>query len=172
MESYNQKEINRRRTFGIISHPDAGKTTLTEKLLLFGGAINMAGAVKAKKAARHATSDWMKMEQERGISVTSSVMQFRYRERIVNLLDTPGHADFSELTLYTTFEPCPMCCGAILASGVHTLVMGARHNLAQSRWGAYTVERLLDLTNRAGQLIVITGVLTQACADVRMLETK
>ena len=83
-----------------------------------------------------------------------------------------GHTDFSELTLYTTFEPCPMCCGAILASGVHTLVMGARHNLAQSRWGAYTVERLLDLTNRAGQLIVITGVLTQACADVRMLEAK
>jgi len=83
-----------------------------------------------------------------------------------------GYTDFSELTLYTTFEPCPMCCGAILASGVHTLVMGARHNLAQSRWGAYTVERLLDLTNRAGQLIVITGVLTQACADVRMLEAK
>ena len=83
-----------------------------------------------------------------------------------------GHTDFSELTLYTTFEPCPMCCGAILASGVHTLVMGARHNLAQSRWGAYTVERLLDLTNRAGQLIVITGVLTQACTDVRKLETR
>ena len=83
-----------------------------------------------------------------------------------------GHTDFSELTLYTTFEPCPMCCGAILASGVHTLVMGARHNLAQSRWGAYTVEKLLDLTNRTGQLIVITGVLAQACADVRMLEAK
>ena len=83
-----------------------------------------------------------------------------------------GHTDFSELTLYTTFEPCPMCCGAILASGVHTLVMGARHNLAQSRWGAYTVERLLDLTNRTGHLIVVTGVLTQACADVRMLEAK
>ena len=82
-----------------------------------------------------------------------------------------GHTDFSELTLYTTFEPCPMCCGAILASGVHTLVMGTRHNLAQSRWGAYTVERLLDLTNRTGQLIVITGVLPQACADVRKLET-
>ena len=83
-----------------------------------------------------------------------------------------GHTDFSKSILYTTFEPCPMCCGAILASGVHTLVMGARHNLAQSRWGAYTVERLLDLTSSAGQLTVITGVLTQACADVRMLETK
>ncbi len=96
-----QKQLERRRTFAIISHPDAGKTTLTEKLLLFGGAIKMAGAVKAKKAARHATSDWMKMEQERGISVTSSVMQFRYANYIVNLLDTPGHADFSEDTYRT-----------------------------------------------------------------------
>ena len=83
-----------------------------------------------------------------------------------------GHTDFSKLTLYTTFEPCPMCCGAILASGVHTLVMGARHDLAQSNWGAYTVETLLELTNRADQLIVITGILTQACADVRKLETE
>ena len=82
-----------------------------------------------------------------------------------------GHTDFSKSTLYTPFEPCPMCCGAILAGGVHTLVMGARHNLAQSRWGAYTVEKLLELTNRADQLIVITGVLPQACADVRKLET-
>ncbi|MCC6592920.1 MAG: GTP-binding protein, partial [Xanthomonadales bacterium] len=93
-----QAEARRRRTFAIISHPDAGKTTLTEKLLLFGGAIQMAGSVKSRKAARHATSDWMALEKERGISVTSSVMQFPYADRIVNLLDTPGHADFSEDT--------------------------------------------------------------------------
>ena len=91
-------EIKRRRTFGIISHPDAGKTTLTEKLLLFGGAIKMAGAIKARKADRHATSDWMAIEQERGISVTSSVMKFNYRDFEINLLDTPGHQDFSEDT--------------------------------------------------------------------------
>ena len=91
-------EASRRRTFAIISHPDAGKTTLTEKLLLFGGAIQMAGSVKGRKAARHATSDWMALEKERGISVTSSVMQFPYEGKIVNLLDTPGHADFGEDT--------------------------------------------------------------------------
>ena len=94
-------EIARRRTFAIVSHPDAGKTTLTEKLLLFGGAIVLAGAVKGRKAARHATSDWMALERERGISVTSSVMQFPYGEAIVNLLDTPGHQDFSEDTYRT-----------------------------------------------------------------------
>jgi peptide chain release factor 3 len=94
-------EIGRRRTFAIISHPDAGKTTLTEKLLLFGGAIQMAGTVKGRKAARHATSDWMRLEQQRGISVTSSVMQFPYRDCVVNLLDTPGHEDFSEDTYRT-----------------------------------------------------------------------
>jgi len=98
MDRFNQKEINRRRTFGIISHPDAGKTTLTEKLLLFGGAIQQAGAVKARKAARHATSDWMAIEKERGISVTTSVMKFNYRDFEINLLDTPGHQDFSEDT--------------------------------------------------------------------------
>ncbi len=95
------REVRRRRTFAIISHPDAGKTTLTEKLLLYGGAIQLAGTVKGRKASRHATSDWMALEQQRGISVTSSVMQFPYRERVVNLLDTPGHEDFSEDTYRT-----------------------------------------------------------------------
>src|SRR3954465_7185923 len=94
-------EVARRRTFAIISHPDAGKTTLTEKLLLYGGAIHLAGAVKGRRGQRHATSDWMALEQERGISVTSSVMQFEYDGRVVNLLDTPGHEDFSEDTYRT-----------------------------------------------------------------------
>jgi peptide chain release factor 3 len=95
------RETAMRRTFAIISHPDAGKTTLTEKLLLFGGAIQLAGTVKGRKASRHATSDWMELEKQRGISVTSSVMQFPYRDAIVNLLDTPGHEDFSEDTYRT-----------------------------------------------------------------------
>ena len=92
------REVKRRRTFAIISHPDAGKTTLTEKLLLFGGAIQMAGTVKARKSGRHATSDWLEIEKQRGISVASSVMQFTYDDCVINLLDTPGHQDFSEDT--------------------------------------------------------------------------
>ncbi|EIJ42410.1 peptide chain release factor 3 [Beggiatoa alba B18LD] len=95
------EETAKRRTFAIISHPDAGKTTVTEKLLLFGGAIQLAGTVKGRKAARHATSDWMELEKQRGISVTSSVMQFPYKDIIINLLDTPGHEDFSEDTYRT-----------------------------------------------------------------------
>jgi peptide chain release factor 3 len=96
-----QQAVDRRRNFAIISHPDAGKTTLTEKLLLYGGAIHEAGAVKARKEQRHATSDWMEMEKQRGISITSTVLQFEYRQRYINLLDTPGHQDFSEDTYRT-----------------------------------------------------------------------
>ena len=96
-----EEQVRKRRTFAIISHPDAGKTTLTEKLLLYGGAIQLAGTVKGRKASRHATSDWMALEQQRGISVTSSVMQFPYNNHVINLLDTPGHEDFSEDTYRT-----------------------------------------------------------------------
>jgi peptide chain release factor 3 len=101
VKKHNTQEVERRRTFAIISHPDAGKTTITEKLLLFGGAIQQAGEVRARKSARHATSDWMEMEKQRGISVTSSVMKFNYRDHEINLLDTPGHNDFSEDTYRT-----------------------------------------------------------------------
>lgn len=96
-----KKEIEKRRTFAIISHPDAGKTTLTEKLLLYGGAINTAGSVKGKKTSKHAVSDWMEIEKQRGISVTSSVLQFKYNDYCINILDTPGHQDFSEDTYRT-----------------------------------------------------------------------
>jgi len=96
-----EDQVRKRRTFAIISHPDAGKTTLTEKLLLYGGAIQLAGTVKGRKASRHATSDWMALEQQRGISITSSVMQFPYNDHVINLLDTPGHEDFSEDTYRT-----------------------------------------------------------------------
>src|SRR5947209_5722688 len=93
-----EKQISRRRTFAIISHPDAGKTTLTEKFLLYGGAVQLAGAVKARKNQRETTSDWMELERKRGISVSSTVLQFDYGGKIINLLDTPGHRDFSEDT--------------------------------------------------------------------------
>jgi len=101
MDANTQREIERRRTFAIISHPDAGKTTLTEKLLLYGGAIQSAGSVKGKHGDKHATSDWMELEKQRGISVTSSVMQFQYEGYCINILDTPGHQDFSEDTYRT-----------------------------------------------------------------------
>jgi peptide chain release factor 3 len=103
-----QSEVDKRRTFAIISHPDAGKTTITEKVLLFGNALQIAGTIKGKKSGQHAKSDWMEMEKERGISVTTSVMQFPYADHLVNLLDTPGHADFSEDT-YRTLTAVDSC---------------------------------------------------------------
>ena len=109
-----QQEINRRRTFAIISHPDAGKTTLTEKLLLYGGALALAGSVTARKNQRSTTSDWMELEKQRGISVSSTVLQFEYGGCVVNLLDTPGHKDFSEDTyrVLTAVEAAIMVIGA------------------------------------------------------------
>ncbi|MGD9560506.1 MAG: peptide chain release factor 3 [Oscillospiraceae bacterium] len=114
------EEIKRRRTFAIISHPDAGKTTLTEKLLLYGGAINLAGSVKGKKASRHAVSDWMEIEKQRGISVTSSVLQFEYAGYCVNILDTPGHQDFSEDTYRTLMAADAAVMVIDAAKGVET----------------------------------------------------
>ena len=95
-----REEIERRRTFAIISHPDAGKTTLTEKLLLYGGAIQTAGSVKGKQSAKHAVSDWMDIEKQRGISVTSSVLQFNYQGKCINILDTPGPVSYTHLDVY------------------------------------------------------------------------
>jgi len=109
-----KEETARRKTFAIISHPDAGKTTLTEKLLLYGGAIRTAGSVKARKAKKHAVSDWMEIEKQRGISVTSSVMQFDYDGYRINILDTPGHQDFSEDT-YRTLTAAD--CAVMLIDG-------------------------------------------------------
>ena len=108
-------EVAKRRTFAIISHPDAGKTTITEKLLLMGKAIAVAGTVKSRKSDRHATSDWMEMEKQRGISITTSVMQFPYRDHMVNLLDTPGHEDFSEDTYRTLTAVDSACRSSVTA---------------------------------------------------------
>ena len=114
------EQIDKRRTFAIISHPDAGKTTLTEKLLLYGGAIQQAGIVKGKKGARAAVSDWMEIEKQRGISVTSSVLQFRYNGYCVNILDTPGHQDFSEDTYRTLMAADSAVMVIDAAKGVET----------------------------------------------------
>ena len=116
--SVQQQEVDLRRTFAIISHPDAGKTTITEKVLLFGQALQKAGTVKGKKSGQHAKSDWMEMEKDRGISITTSVMQFPYEGCLVNLLDTPGHEDFSEDT-YRTLTAVDSCLMVIdVAKGV------------------------------------------------------
>ena len=115
-----KQEIEKRRTFAIISHPDAGKTTLTEKFLLYGGAINQAGIVKGKKNSKHAVSDWMEIEKQRGISVTSSVLQFDYDGYSINILDTPGHQDFSEDTYRTLMAADSAVMVIDAAKGVET----------------------------------------------------
>ena len=147
-------EIQKRRTFAIISHPDAGKTTLTEKFLLYGGAINLAGSVKGKATARHAVSDWMEIEKERGISVTSSVLQFNYDGYCISILDTPGHQDFSEDT-YRTLMAADSAVMVIDASkGVEAqtrklfkvCAMRHRSSLSSIRWIVDTndMHELLD----------------------------
>ena len=126
-----EKEISIRRTFGIISHPDAGKTTLTEKLLLFGGAIQVAGAVKSNKIKRHATSDFMEIERQRGISVATSVMAFEYRGRKINILDTPGHEDFAEDTFRTLTAVDSAVVVIDVAKGVERSNRKTRHRLSK-----------------------------------------
>ncbi|MCU7827801.1 MAG: peptide chain release factor 3 [Candidatus Thiodiazotropha sp. (ex Myrtea sp. 'scaly one' KF741663)] len=162
------EQLSRRRTFAIISHPDAGKTTLTEKLLLYGGAIQMAGSVKGRKAARHATSDWMEMEKERGISVTSSVMQFPYRDETVNLLDTPGHEDFSEDT-YRTLTAVDSALMVIdVAKGVETRTIKLMEVCRLRDTPILTFVNKLDREGRDPLEILdeIESVLKIACAPV------
>ena len=163
-----EQEAARRRTFAIISHPDAGKTTLTEKLLLFGGAIQLAGTVKGRKAARHATSDWMELEKQRGISVTSSVMQFPYGGAIVNLLDTPGHEDFSEDT-YRTLTAVDSALMVIdCAKGVETRTIKLMEVCRLRDTPIYTFINKLDREGRdpIELLDEIENVLAIKCAPV------
>lgn len=144
-----QQEVDKRRTFAIISHPDAGKTTLTEKLLLFGGAIRLAGSVKARKASKHATSDWMEIEKQRGISVTSSVMQFDYNGHRINILDTPGHQDFSEDT-YRTLTAADSAVMLIdVAKGVEAQTMKLFQVCAQRGIPIFTFINKLDREGRS-----------------------
>ncbi|MCB1857282.1 MAG: peptide chain release factor 3 [Gammaproteobacteria bacterium] len=162
------EQLKRRRTFAIISHPDAGKTTLTEKLLLYGGAIQMAGTVKGRKAARHATSDWMSIEKERGISVTSSVMQFPYGDAIVNLLDTPGHEDFSEDT-YRTLTAVDSALMVIdVAKGVEARTIKLMEVCRMRDTPILTFVNKLDREGRDAMEILdeIEGVLGISCAPV------
>ncbi|GGH34892.1 peptide chain release factor 3 [Paenibacillus segetis] len=149
LEQELQREVDKRRTFAIISHPDAGKTTLTEKLLLFGGAIRLAGSVKARKASKHATSDWMEIEKQRGISVTSSVMQFDYNGHRINILDTPGHQDFSEDT-YRTLTAADSAVMLIdVAKGVEAQTIKLFQVCAQRGIPIFTFINKLDREGRS-----------------------
>ncbi len=160
--------VRRRRTFAIISHPDAGKTTVTEKLLLLGGAINAAGTVKARKSARHVTSDWMEIERQRGISVTSSVMQFEYRDCVINLLDTPGHEDFSEDTyrVLTAVDSALMVIDA--AKGVEERTVKLLEICRMRRTPIVTLINKLDRHSRAPLELLdeIENVLKIKCAPL------
>jgi peptide chain release factor 3 len=167
-DDYNAAMYLDRRTFAIISHPDAGKTTLTEKLLLHGGAINLAGEVKGKKARRHATSDWMELEKQRGISVTTSVMQFPYNGRIVNLLDTPGHEDFSEDT-YRTLTAVDSCLMVIdAAKGVEDRTVKLMEVCRLRTTPIFTFVNKMDRDTRNPMEVLdeIEAVLKIKCAPV------
>ena len=162
------REVARRRTFGIISHPDAGKTTLTEKLLLFSGAIQMAGTVNARKSGRHATSDFLEIEKQRGISVASSVMQFEYRDHVVNLLDTPGHQDFSEDTyrVLTAVDSALMVIDA--AKGVETQTIKLLNVCRMRNTPIITFMNKMDreVRNSLDLLDEVESVLNIQCAPV------
>ena len=144
-----QQEINRRRTFAIISHPDAGKTTLTEKLLLYGGAIHLAGSIKSRKTQRHAVSDWMEIEKQRGISVTSSVLQFDYGGCRINILDTPGHQDFSEDTYRTLMAVDSAVMVLDAAKGVETQTKKLFKVCKERRIPIFTFVNKLDRFGKA-----------------------
>src|SRR5947207_2644135 len=162
------RDVANRRTFAIISHPDAGKTTLTEKLLLFGGAIQLAGTVKARKSSRHATSDWMEIEKQRGISVTSSVMQFEYAGHTINLLDTPGHEDFSEDTyrVLTAVDAAVMFIDA--AKGVEAQTIKPLNVSRLRSTPIITFVNKMDREGRDGLALIegIASVLKIDCAPV------
>ena len=144
-----QQEINRMRTFAIISHPDAGKTTLTEKLLLYGGAIHLAGSIKSRKTQRHAVSDWMEIEKQRGISVTSSVLQFDYGGCRINILDTPGHQDFSEDTYRTLMAVDSAVMVLDAAKGVETQTKKLFKVCKERRIPIFTFVNKLDRFGKA-----------------------
>lgn len=163
-----QAQTELRRTFAIISHPDAGKTTMTEKLLLHGGAIQLAGEVKGKKARRHATSDWMELEKQRGISVTTSVMQFPYNGRIVNLLDTPGHEDFSEDTYrtLTAVDSCLMVIDAVKGVEERTIKLMEVCRLRDTPIFTFVNKMDRDTKNPLELLDEIESVLKIKCAPM------
>src|SRR6202171_1328203 len=162
------ERVEQRRTFAIISHPDADKTTLTEKVLLFSGAIHIAGTVKARKSARHATSDWMEIEKQRGISVASSVMQMEYRGCVINLLDTPGHQDFSEDTyrVLTAVDAALMVIDA--AKGVEAQTIKLLNVCRMRATPIITFVNKLDREVRAPMALLeeIESVLAIDCAPV------
>jgi len=161
-------EVLRRRTFAIISHPDAGKTTLTERFLHYGGAIQLAGTVRARKSGRYATSDWMKLEKERGISVTSSVMQFVYKDHVINLLDTPGHADFSEDTYRTLTAVDSALMVVDLAKGVEDRTIKLMEVCRLRDTPIMTFVNKLDRDGRHPMEVVdeIESVLGMSCAPM------